>query len=212
MTSVDGNYEFTVLGAGIVDFGGNAAINDQGVRWSKGAAAPIVVRVQRPAPDLRTTPVIQLEAEFSRPLLAGSFDRQDLTLNRDGVELVLPPSVSITPVSDRVYRIGGLAGPTTPSGVYVLEVDAAGVAADDGTPGVSGLSTEWIVDTTGPRVSAIQEIPTNPRNIVVPSLEVRFSEAISAESFDYRDVTLSRDGGPNLISAEVVVARLGAGQ
>jgi hypothetical protein len=71
------------------------------------------------------------------------------------------------------------------------------------------LGVEWTLVTTGPRLVALEAVATNPRNIVVPSLDVTFAAPIDPASFDYQDLTLVRDGGSNLISPDVRVERLG---
>ena len=59
--------------------------------------------------------------------------------------------------------------------------------------------------TTGPRITALQQLATNPRNIVVRSLDVTFAQPIDPATFDYHDLTLTRNGGSNLITGEVSV-------
>ncbi len=43
LTTIDGNYELTVVGSGIQDFGGNAVMNSASTAWAKGAVSPVVV-------------------------------------------------------------------------------------------------------------------------------------------------------------------------
>src|SRR5689334_17780598 len=64
------------------------------------------------------------------------------------------------------------------------------------------------MDTTGPRVAEIESIHTNPRNIVVDSLDVTFSEPIQPESLTLANLKLSQNGGPNLITPVVTLSRL----
>jgi len=83
-----------------------------------------------------------------------------------------------------------------------------GVQDTEGSAGVGSLADDWIMATTGPRLVAIEHLATNPRNIVVASLEVTFANAIERASFDYLDLTLTRNGGPDLITSEVKVERV----
>src|SRR6185436_6416850 len=77
-----------------------------------------------------------------------------------------------------------------------------------GNPGSGSLSDIWTVDTTVPTLVAIEHLATNPRSIVVQSLDVTFSEPIEPATFDSQDVTLTRDGGANLVNSDVTVARV----
>lgn len=67
------------------------------------------------------------------------------------------------------------------------------------------MSRSFVMDTTPPAFAGIQELATNPGNIVVMSLTVDFTEPIDPTGSDWQDVTLTRDGGPNLITADVLV-------
>jgi hypothetical protein len=54
----------------------------------------------------------------------------------------------------------------------------------------------------------LEQLATNPRNIAVQSLDVAFSEPIDPTTFDWQDLTLTRDGGANLITSDVTVTPL----
>jgi hypothetical protein len=60
------------------------------------------------------------------------------------------------------------------------------------------------VDATRPTIVALTNI-SDPRNSPVDRLEVEFSEVISTTSFTRSDLSLTRDGGPNLITNSVNV-------
>jgi hypothetical protein len=55
---------------------------------------------------------------------------------------------------------------------------------------------------------ALEAANPNPRNIVVQALEVTFARAINPATFDWRDLTLTRNGGPNLLTSDVQVNRV----
>jgi hypothetical protein len=59
--------------------------------------------------------------------------------------------------------------------------------------------------TTGPQIAALEQLATNPRNIVVATLDVTLAAPINAATFTWQDLTLTRDGGPNLITSAVTV-------
>ena len=59
---------------------------------------------------------------------------------------------------------------------------------------------------TPPQLLSIQQVATNPRNIVVTSLDVTFSEPINLSTFTTADLSLTRNGGPNLIDSRVTIS------
>jgi hypothetical protein len=63
-------------------------------------------------------------------------------------------------------------------------------------------------DNAAPQVREIVDVSPNPRNTVVDSLTVVFSEAIRANTFDYQDLNLTLDGGANLITNGVTISQI----
>jgi len=126
-----------------------------------------------------------------------------LTLN--GGPNLLTSAVTVTPVSPTTFTISGLGGLTGAEGAYVLTVNAAGIQDLAGAGGFGSQSVSWVMITSSPRISGLEQLATNPRNIVVPSLKVTFSESLAPATFGYQDLNLTRDGGPNLITSDVTV-------
>ena len=207
VTGADGNYTLTVNAAGIRDYGENAGANSASTSWAKAANAPVVVSVGPVAPDPRNAAVSEVLVVFSRPVQASTFDAGDLVLLRDGAPLGTA-GLNFTPVTESTFTVGGLAALTGAEGRYALTVNATGVADTLGNPGIGSLSDSWVMDATGPSVTGVEQVATNPRNIVVFGLDVTFSEPIDPATFDWRDVTLRRNGGANLVTSEVEVARV----
>ncbi|MDX1952258.1 MAG: FG-GAP-like repeat-containing protein [Verrucomicrobiota bacterium] len=208
LTAGEGNYELTVQGAGIADFGGNAAIGFASVRWSKAGLAPVIATVEQIVPQLRNLPVPSLDVVFSKAINPATFDYTDLSLTLNGGPNLINSTVVITPLTASSYRITGLGSLTADTGEYTLTIYATNVADGLGNLGIGQLSSHWIQDIAGPVVSSLEQVNTNPRNIVVPGLEVTFSEEIDPSTFDLADITLTRDGGPNLINNQVTITRL----
>jgi hypothetical protein len=88
----------------------------------------------------------------------------------------------------------------------VLKVRATGIQDTGGRTGIGARSTAWVIDTTAPQVLVLEPIRTNPRNIVIQSLEVTLSEPIDLATFDRTDIRLTRNGeAANLVDERVVV-------
>jgi hypothetical protein len=209
LTGADGNYELTVLGAGIRDYGDNAGTNVVSETWAKGAVAPVIVTVGPVTPDPRTNALSSIDVVFSRAINAATFTVTDLALTRGGSAVGLS-GVTITTLSSNAFRISGLDALTGVEGAYSLTVRALEVEDTDGNAGLGALTDSWMTDITRPAITAIEQIATDPRSIAVQTLDVTLSEPIDPATFDWRDVTLTRNGGPNLITSEVGVARLDA--
>jgi hypothetical protein len=208
LTNDEGNYELTVIGGGIEDFGGNPATNSLTTAWARSDLRPVVVSVGPVAPDPRNTVVATVDVVFSKPIDPDTFGVDDLSLSHNGTEIGDLSGISITAVNDTTYRLSGLTDLTAAEGSYQLTVHASGILDGEGNSGTGSRSDTWIVDTTRPRVTAIEPLATNPRNIVVLSLDVTLSEPIRPATFDYRDLTLTRNDGPNLITSDVLVSRV----
>jgi hypothetical protein len=209
LTGADGNYEITVLGAGIRDYGDNAGTNIVSETWAKGAVAPVIVVVGPVTPDPRTNALSSVDVVFSRAINATTFTVADLALTRGGSSVALS-GVTITTLSSNAFRISGLDALTAAEGAYLLTVRAVDVQDTDGNAGLGSLTDAWVTDVTRPALTAIEQIATDPRNIAVQTLDVTLSEPIDPATFDWHDVTLTRNGGPNLITSAVGVARLDA--
>ncbi|MGE0377399.1 MAG: SdrD B-like domain-containing protein, partial [Planctomycetaceae bacterium] len=207
LTAADGVYELTVIGAGIRDYGENAASVVVSDRWGQGAAGPFVDAIQAPG-AYRNTPAGPLDVTFSEPVDLGTFDFSDLTLTRNGGSNLITAGVTIEQVTGSTYRISGLAALTGLEGTYVLSVVADNVDDFDPTPGVGVGTVQWTMDVTAPGVLATETLATNPRNIVVQMLDVTMSEPVNLATFTRNDLLLTRNGGPNLIDDRVTIEHL----
>jgi len=164
--------------------------------------AVAVQQVGQPIPAQRTTPVDSIDVVFSRAIDLYSFDAADLTLSRDGDVVAINGVLTVTPLGGSTYRISGLASTTTAVGEYTLTVASDGLLDTAGTPGASGsASTSWSMGEKAPYVTIIRGV-TPGSTIAGPldTLVVEFSVPVDANSFSVDDLTLTRDGGANLLT------------
>ncbi len=87
-------------------------------------------------PETSTKPLDVIDLVLSEPIDPASFDRGDLTLSRDGGANLISTGVSVTALTDTLYRIEGLGSATAAGGEFTLAVDAAGIADRAGNAGV----------------------------------------------------------------------------
>ena len=160
---------------------------------------PPAVDVTDVTPDPRNAPVASARFVFSEPVTG--FDLADVVLTRDGGANLLTGAQTLTSTDGgRTWTLGNLAGLTAASGAYSLRVNAAGSGIEDaaGNAMVNGAADNWTTDATAPTVD-ITDVAPDPRTTAVASITITFSEPVTG--FDKTDLTLTRDGGANLIGA-----------
>jgi uncharacterized membrane protein len=211
LTSADGVYLLTVNPGVAEDPYGNASTGTLSDNWANGQVGPYVVQVDSVSPNPRNTPVDSVDVVFDEPIDPTTFDYHDVSLALNGGSNLVSSLVTVTPVSGSpdTYAIGGLTALTGAQGTYQLTVNAAGITDLSGDPGVdiSSGSTDWTMNLTPPQLVSIQQVATNPRNTVVMSLDVTFSEPINLATFTpASNLSLTLNGGPNLIDSRVQIA------
>jgi hypothetical protein len=113
-------------------------------------------------------------------------------------------------VSGNNFQISGLSSFTGLAGHYELIVDgqvlnSGGIAQD------VRVSTHWDVDLEAPMLRDVVNVTPDLRTgngKSVASIDVVFSEEIDLTTFDFNDLTLTRDNGPDLIDSSVTVIKL----
>ena len=205
LTGADGNYALTVNATGIEDYGGNAGSGVLATGWAKGTLAPVITALGPVAPTPRNTPVDSVEVLFSRAINPVTMSREDVTLKRNGGANLVAAGVQVAQLDTNRFLITGLTALTASAGEYVLTALAGGVEDTDGTVGTGTRTSAWSMVTTGPQIAALEQLTTNPRNIVVASLDVTFVAPINGSTFNWQDLVLTRNGGANLITSAVTV-------
>jgi hypothetical protein len=209
VTASDANYQLTFNPSAIQDLWGNNGGNaPASVSWAKGDVAPVVQSIAPITPSPRNVAVPSVTVTFSKAINPATFNTQALSLTLNNGPNLINGGVTITAQSGTTFVIGGLASLTGAQGNYIFTVNATAVQDTGGLAGFSSQSVNWSMNTTGPTITALEPVTTNPRNIVVPNLTVTFSEPINPATFDYNNVTLTLNGGPNLISSEIGVSQI----
>jgi len=200
MTSASGTFELTVHAAGseIQDIAGNLLAVDASDNWLTVLVGPIpnIVNV---SPDPRNSAVSTVQIVFSEPVTG--LDTGDLSLVRDGGGNLLGGGQTLDTADDITWTLDGLTGLTDAEGTYTLTLVAAGSgvqnAALEDLP--IDASDTWIIDKQAPTAS-ITAIDPDPRGLAVAEVEIIFQEPITG--LDVSDLSLSRDGGANLLTGD----------
>nr|WP_242055142.1 putative Ig domain-containing protein [Nostoc flagelliforme] len=193
-----------------LDYNSTASNTNYTVIYTPGG--PSITDIIDVSPDPRSTAVNAIVVDFSEAVKASTFDISDISLTVDGGANLITPAVSIVAQSATRFQITGLSNLTNLDGTYQLTVNAAGIADIGGKLGTGLVSETWIKtatgnsDTTAPTVTDIVDLLVDPRNQPVSSLNVTFSEKIDTSTFTWQDITLTRNGGANLITNAVTIS------
>jgi len=170
---------------------------------------PTIVSLEQPGDVPLLGPVADLTVEFSEVIDAASFTRDDVTLTREGGPNLINAGVTIVPLDATQYEIQGLAALTDDGGDYVLTVDAAGIEDVFGNAGAGTGTATWTRLADVPVVMSIDGIDAPQRNTPVDFLEVTFSETIEFATLTSEDVSLTLDGGDDLLGSPLDLTQIG---
>ncbi|MEE8451835.1 MAG: LamG-like jellyroll fold domain-containing protein, partial [Thermoguttaceae bacterium] len=153
-------------------------------------------------PDPRATPVDSIDIVLSEPGVTG-LDLNDLSLTRGGGGNLLTGAESLTAIDAVTWRLGDLSMLTAEGGNYRLTLTATGSGIFDaaGNPLAFDAIDEWANIISGPTVD-ITPVSPDPRNSTVDQIEIVFSEEVTG--FNLGDLSLTRDGGPNLLVGQTL--------
>ncbi|HWE97612.1 MAG TPA: CARDB domain-containing protein [Tepidisphaeraceae bacterium] len=171
------------------------------------ATAPAVASLQ-PITSPQTGAINSVDVTFNEPIDPATFDWHNVTLSLNGGSNLITSAVSITQDSTTTFTINGLTPLTGSAGNYSMTVSAVGVSDFFGDAGAGSLSQTWATGTGVPVVVSVGAGDPALRNAAVGSVTVVLSEPIVPSSFDYHALTLTRDGGSNLITSAVTVTRV----
>jgi ELWxxDGT repeat protein len=176
------------------------------------AAGPTVTDIVDVSPDPRATAVSAITVEFSEAIDSSTLDYQDLSLSLNGGTNLIDSTVAVVAVSPTSYQITGLNSLTATDGNYALTVNAGGIKDIAGKSGAGALTESWqkiatgVNDITGPAVLDVVNLATNLRNQTVSGLNVVFSEAIDLSTLTSADLSLTLNGGANLITNNITIS------
>ncbi|MFW5658700.1 MAG: hypothetical protein ACOCZ8_01840, partial [Bacteroidota bacterium] len=70
------------------------------------------------------------------------------------------------------------------------------------------VSASWTVDTTAPNLLSFTGTPSGLINTVDDGFDIVFDEPIDPASFTRAEIRLTRDGGANLVNANLLINRI----
>ena len=115
--------------------------------------------------------------------------------------------MTIAQLSETSYRVAGLAGFNAAEGTYVLTVDAGAVTDVSGNPGQGSASIVWAVSTSHLAVVSAGGFGGRSLRGPVPAIDVVFSAPVNPASFTLAVLSLTRNGGSNLLGTGVTITQ-----
>ena len=205
VTGVAGTYTLAVAaGAAVADLAGNALPIEASTQWLLDLTLPTAIF--EIVIDPRSVALAQIDVTLSEPVTG--VDVNDFSLTRDGGGELLTGEEAVTTVDNLTWTLAGLTPATGDEGDYVLTLSAAATGILDAAG--NGLDAdavrEWHMDQTAP-TAAIEIADPDPRNLPVSELAITFNEAVTG--FGIEDLTLTRDGGPDLLPGTAALSGAG---
>ncbi|WP_103123724.1 Calx-beta domain-containing protein, partial [Nostoc cycadae] len=211
LQTTDGTYSFTVVGSGIKDTAGNIVTNSLSENWTLDTIAP----------NVPTN--IQVIANLSNSELATASTSLGVT-NAFGQVRVNSTSINISGSLDepglKVYvrdkNLNQSLGQATVNGTNfnsTVQLSGAGareleIQVVDAAGNTTTTPLNIFADVTAPTLINFLNIPSQPVITPVGAVDVQFSETINLSTFNYQDITLTRDGGTNLITNAVTISNV----
>ena len=198
LTKAEGTYSLTINAAGITDAYGNPGTGSQSTSWLMDTTAPTSSVNTLPAQTLSTSFTVSVTSsdptgsDASTPSGVASIAIFD---SKDGGSFT--QFATVTPASPSAL-FTGQAGHTY--GFYSIATDNAGNKQPTPT------TAQQTVQITSPlSITSIAAVSPNPRNTAVSSINVTFSVPINLSTFTDSSVTLTDNGGANLITSAVTL-------
>lgn len=198
LTAAEGQYALTLVAddSDIADPAGNALLGDVLEVWQLDVSPP-QASIVAVTPDPRHTALDTISIEFSEPIMG--LEIADLRLVLDGGANLLTGVETLSTLNNMSWVLSGLSGVTALSGSYLFTLVAAGSGIGDmaGNLLAADASGAWTVDLTPP-TAAIVPVDPDPRTQSVDRVTIVFTEPVFG--FDLSDLTLTRNGGGNLLA------------
>jgi hypothetical protein len=209
-----GNYSITLstLGTGshtllarAVASGGSVTAFSSGSTIVVDTSTPSLVGIIWPG-TLGSAGPVSFSVEFSAQIDLATFTWQDLDLTRNsGSDLITSGTgISITHDTGGTYILTIADSLRSLAGNYQLTVHGSGITNLAGTAVSNDKSATYTVD---PQIATLTAFGS-PVSTPVKSVTVTFNQALTGSTFDWNDLSLTRDGGSNLVTSAVTVAQV----
>ncbi len=201
LTDDPGVYQLTVNGAGINSLANRAYSNNKSTTWTMQAMMTSITTYSAP----RTTALTSTSVTFGTQIDAATFNWEDITLTLNGGANLATSGITITQSATNplVYVINLPAALTDDPGVYQLTVTGAGIQTVSGVAFMNNVQTSWTMQA---KINAITAYSA-PRTAALTSTSVTFGTQINPATFTWEDITLTRDGGANLVTSGITITQ-----
>ncbi|MBD2492629.1 Calx-beta domain-containing protein, partial [Aulosira sp. FACHB-615] len=225
LQTTDGTYSFTVVGSGIKDTAGNIVTNSLSENWTLDTIAPNAATNIQVTANLNPSGIANGTQDGEIASLSLAMTNTSLgILNEFGQVRVNSTSINISGSLDetglKVYirdkNINQSLGQATVNGTNfnsTVQLSGAGareleIQVVDAAGNTTTTPLSIFADVTAPTLINFLNIPSQPVTTPVGAVDVQFSETINLSTFNYQDITLTRDGGTNLITNAVTISNV----
>jgi hypothetical protein len=204
----DGTYSLAVVGSGIQDAAGNIVTNTLAENWTLDTTAPNAPSNIQVTANLSTSEIDTASTSLG---IANNFGQ--IRVNSTSVNI----SGSLGETGLNVYvrdkNLNQSLGQATVNGTNfngTVQLSGAGareleLQVVDAAGNTTTAPLSLFADITAPTLLNFLNIPQQPVTTPINAVEVQFSEIINLSTFNYQDITLTRNGGANLITNGVTV-------
>ena len=190
-----GTYTLTVDSAGVQDLAGNVGSGAASATWVMDTSAPDAPTNVALTPDRGVSATDGL-TNTGKVTITGNVDAPGLNVRvydfTTGQEIGFAAANGLTfavPIN------------VTSVGHHVLWVNAVDVAGNDSDNTV----LDAFIDETPPSIVQFNGVPATPTQTPVDAIDVVFTKVINLSTLNYHALSLTLNGGPNLIGTEVTV-------
>ncbi|WP_242057682.1 Calx-beta domain-containing protein [Nostoc sp. FACHB-87] len=225
LQTTDGTYNFTVVGSGIKDTAGNIVTNSLSENWTLDTIAPNAATNIQVTANLNPSGIANGTQDGEIASLSLAMTNTSLgILNEFGQVRVNSTAINISgslgetglKVYIRDKNINQSLGQATVNGTNfnsTVQLSGAGareleIQVVDAAGNTTTIPLSIFADVTAPTLINFLNIPSQPVTNPVGTVDVQFSETIKLSTFNYQDITLTRDGGTNLITNAVTISNV----
>ncbi len=193
LDAANGTYTLTVNGADVSDLAGNAGTNSLSTFWVESTSLPAAPTDLAISPNTGISPGL---TDTGAVTLTGSLGATGLTVNV--FDVTTNTDLGDATVTGQSFSIA-LNLSIGANQLLVTAEDAAG-----NTSPTSIFNA--FIDETSPTISSFAPVSPNPTNTAVASVDVTFSKPINLATFAAADLSLTDNGGANLITSAVTIS------
>jgi ELWxxDGT repeat protein/VCBS repeat-containing protein len=197
-TAAAGTYVITVQGSGITNVDGVSGSGAPSDTWDVDTTAPAVPVISAISTDAGASATDHLTNDQTLVFTGTAEANTTVRLTRAGSGVIGTAVATASGTWTIDYSSTTLA-----AGTYTFTATATDAV---GNTSAASATFSVTIDTSAPAVTDVVDVSPDPRSIPVSTIDIVFSEAISAATLNFADLTLTRNGSPIALSSLVAIS------